>query len=106
MTESGRSLPKDVIENWPEIFGEVTLNVLPFKYLDSVMVNFKDGRTWEIKISSKTKRGGWPTFEKSLSELCKTYEDTIADVDFKLDTIRVKKDIKKSTDKFLKKTKL
>jgi len=106
VTKSGRILPKDVIAHWPEVFGEVELNVMPLKYLHTVLVNFKDGKTWEIKITEKTKREGWPAFEKSLAEICKTYEERIENVDFKLDTERVKKDIKKSTDKFLKKRKL
>lgn len=106
MTTAGRSLPKDVIENWPEVFGEVVLNVLPIKYLDTVLINFKDGKSWEIRITTKTKREGWSVFEKNLSEICKTYEASIENIDFKLDTTRVKKDIQRVTQQFLKKRKL
>jgi hypothetical protein len=102
----GRDLPEEVIKHWPEVFGEVKLNVLPLRYLHAVMVNFKDGKTWEIKVTAKTKKEGWETFEKSLSELFKTYESRIENIDFKLDTDRVKKDIEKETQKFLKKKKL
>jgi len=106
MTKTGRPLPKDVIEHWPEVFGEVHLNVLPLRYLHTVLVNFKDGKTWEVKITAKTKKEGWSAFEKNLAELFKTYESTIDNVDFKLDTERVRKDIEASTQKFLKKKKL
>jgi hypothetical protein len=106
MTKRGRNLPKDVIAHWPEVFGEVKLNVLPLRYLHTVLVNFKDGKIWEIKITAKARRDGWPAFEKNLSEVCKTYEDTIEDVDFKLDTERVRKDMEKLTQQFLKKKKL
>lgn len=102
----GRDLPEEVIKYWPEVFGEVKLNVLPLRYLHAVMINFKDGKTWEIKVTSKTKREGWETFEKSLSELCKAYEARIENIDFKLDTEKVKKDIERETQKFLKKKKL
>jgi hypothetical protein len=102
----GRNLPKDVVEYWPEIFGEVELNVLPLGYLHTVLVNFKDGKTWEIKITAKTRREGWRAFEKNLSELCKSYDERIDNIDFKLDTERVKKDIEKSTKQFLKRKKL
>jgi hypothetical protein len=103
---SGRILPKEVIDHWPEVFGEVKLNVLPLRYLHAVLVNFKDGKTWEIKVTAKTKRDGWESFEKSLSELFRAYERRIDNIDFKLDTIKVKKDIEKSTEKFLKDKKL
>jgi hypothetical protein len=106
VTKPGRSLPKDVIEHWPEIFGEVKLNVMPLRYLHTVLVNFKDGKTWEIKITAKTKKEGWVTFEKNLMELIKNYEENIENVDFKLDTPQVKKDIEASTQKFLKRKQL
>jgi hypothetical protein len=106
VTKPGRSLPKDVIDHWPEIFGEVKLNVMPLRYLHTVLVNFKDGKTWEIKITAKTKKEGWIAFEKNLMELIKNYEENIENVDFKLDTPQVKKDVEASTQKFLKRKKL
>ncbi len=106
MTSKGKLLPKDVIECWPEVFGEVKVNVLPLKYLHAVIITFKDGKVWEIKITTKTKNSDWETFEKSLSEMIKVYERRIESIDFKLDTDRVKKDIKRVTEKFLRKKKL
>jgi hypothetical protein len=106
VTLSGRVLPKEVIDYWPEVFGEVKLNVLPLRYLDVVLINFKDGKVWEIKITAKAKRDGWESLEKTLSDLVNSYESKIDNVNFKLDTVRVKKDIEKSTQHFLKKRKL
>jgi len=106
MTRTGRPLPKDVIANWPEVFGEVHLNVVPLRYLHTVLVNFKDGKTWEIKITAQARREGWLAFEQSLSEMVKNYEDSIDNVDFKLDALRVRKDVERSTGKFLRKKKL
>jgi len=106
MTSKGRILPKEIIAHWPEVFGDIKLNVVPLGYLRSVLVNFNDGKTWEIRVTPKVQDEGWDAFEKNLSELVKTYEDSIKDVDFKLDTEKVKKDIKRSTEKFLRKKKL
>ena len=106
MTSTGKQLPKDVIDHWPEVFEEIQLNVLPIKYLNSVLINFKDGKTWEVKISAEARKEGWTVFETQLSELVKNYEENIDNVDFKLDTLRVKKDIEKGTQQFLKKKKL
>ena len=103
MTKTGRVLPKEVIEHWPEVFGEVKLNVLPLKYLSAVLINFKDGKTWEVKVSAKAKQEGWDSFENSLTELFKTYENKIVDVDFKLDTKKIKTDVERKTQRFLKK---
>lgn len=106
MRYSGRILPKDVIKIWPEVFGEVHLNVLPLRYLHTVLVNFKDGKTWEIKITEKTRKEGWQIFEENLAELISSYKETLDNIDFKLDTDRVKIDVQRSTQRFLKKKKL
>jgi len=106
VTKSGKTLPKDVVDHWPEIFSEIQLNVLPLKYLNAVLINFKDGKSWEVKISAEARKEGWDVFEKQLSELVKNYEENIDNVDFKLDTIRVRKDIEKGTQQFFKKRKL
>lgn len=106
MTKTGKPLPKEVIAHWPEVFGDVKLNVVPLRYLSTVLINFKDGKTWEIKITTQTKKGGWEIFEKNLSEMVKAYEEKIDNIDFKLDTNRVRKDIEASTQKFLRKKKL
>lgn len=99
-------LPKEVIAHWPEVFEEVSLNVVPFQYIHSVVVNFKDSKSWEIKLTSQIRKEGWCAFQLHLSELLMSYDDTINDVDFKLDAVRVKKDIEKLTNKFFKKRKL
>jgi hypothetical protein len=103
---SGRILPKDVIKGWPEVFGEVHLNVLPLRYLHTVLVNFKDGKTWEIKITAKTRREGWDSFNENLADLISTYKENLDNIDFKLDTDRVKTDVQRSTQRFLKNKKL
>ena len=103
---AGKPFPKDVVEHWPEVFGEITLNVVPLKYLDSVTVTFKNKKVWEIKISSKQAQEDWNSFEINLKEMLVSYESEIENVDFKLDTERVKKDMINNTNKFLKKRKL
>ena len=106
MTLRKKLLPKEVIAHWPEVFEEVTLNVLPLHYVHSVVINFKDLKSWEIKLTSQLKKDGWDNFQQTLSELLLSYEDHIYDIDFKLDANHVKRDIEKSTNKFLKKIKL
>lgn len=102
----GNLLPNDVIAHWPEIFGDIKFNAVPLGYLNTVQIKFKDGKVWEIRITTKTKRNGWQAFQKSMEELCRTYEHSIEEVDFKLDPDRVRKDIEKMTQKFLKRSKL
>jgi|TARA_B110000908_G_scaffold103296_1_gene121659 hypothetical protein len=99
-----KRLPSSVIDTWPEIFKEINVDVVPIKYLDSINVKFKDGKTWEIDIK-KTKAKHDIDIESSLEELFNTHEEHIASIDFRLDTEQVKIDIKKRTQQFMKKRK-
>ena len=102
---NGRTFPKDVIDRWPEVFGEITLNVVPLTYLHAVKITFKNSKIWEIELQQES-LADWDSFEKHIKEMISEYEDRIESIDFKLDTDRIKKDIQKNTKKFLKNRKL
>lgn len=103
---AGKKFPNEIIDHWPEVFGEITLNVVPLRYLESITITFKNKKVWEIKIDNKQSQADWDTFESNLRQLLSTYEEEIDNVDFKLDTERIKKDMIKNTKRFLKKRKL
>jgi hypothetical protein len=106
LLKPNKLLPDEVRSYWPEIFDEVSLNVVPFHYIYSVIINFKDTKSWEIKVTKQIKKDGWMLFQTQLDELLDQYEHKIEDVDIKLDAVRVRKDIEKLTKNFLKKRKL
>ncbi len=103
---AGKKFPNEIIDHWPEVFGEITLNVVPLRYLESITITFKNKKVWEIKIDNKQSQADWDTFESNLRQLLSNYEEEIDNVDFKLDTERIKKDMIKNTKRFLKKRKL
>lgn len=102
---NGKSLPKEIIDRWPEVFGEITCNVVPLNYLNSINITFKNGKVWEIKVS-KNKVDDWDSFESQFKEMVHQYESDIENIDFQLDTQKIKTDITKHTQKFLKNKKL
>jgi len=102
---NGKPLPKDVIDRWPEGFGEITLNVVPLRYLHAVKITFKNDKVWEIELEKDSKLD-WDNFEKQIKDVLSQYEENIENIDFKLDTDRIKKDITKHTNKFLTNKKL
>lgn len=103
---NGKPLPKDVIDRWPEIFGEITLNVVPLCYLHAVKITFRNQKVWEIELEKQVKSGDWEAFEANIKEMLTQYESEIENVDFQLDTERIKKDVVKHTKKFLNNKKL
>lgn len=99
-------LPKDVIDSWPEVFGDIQMMVIPLKYLKTILVNFVDGRTWEINLTAADVKRGWKSLEQTLSDFFEKYSKNIKNIDYKIDMDRVKKDVQKTTNKFLKQVKL
>ena len=98
-----KQLPKEVIDHWPEVFKDVHIDVVPIEYLNSVRVEFVDGKIWDIDINTEKKPV--KDLEKSLDDLFDQYQNVIKNVDFRLDTDKVKADITKRTKTFLKKRK-
>ena len=99
-------LSRGVQNAWPEVFKDIKVDVIPIEYLTSIRVIFKDNKVWEIDmISSGNKLGDEAVLEDVLQELFDEYENSIANIDFRLDTERLKYDIQKRTRVFLKKGK-
>jgi hypothetical protein len=99
----GKSLPPDVVEQWPEVFGEINVEAVPLAYLHSMRIIFRGGKIWDINVAGQAKSRGTDNLEEHLRELLSSYEDEIEHIDFRLDVEKVKKDVIKETTRFLKK---
>jgi hypothetical protein len=95
-----KKLPQEIIDHWPEVFKHVDIDVVPLEYLQAIVVTFNDGKIWEIDTQKNSQN---IDLEEAIESLFEEYEDVIQSVDFRLDTPRVKRDIKKRTAQFLKK---
>ena len=98
-----KGLPPEVVNKWPDVFGDVDVRTIPIEYLHSLRVRFNNGKQRDIAVD--VNKNPAKQLEKTLSELFHTYDSSIKHVDFKLDTDRVKKDVQKSTNRFLKRRK-
>lgn len=98
-------LPDDVIKHWPEVFEDLDVKVVPLEYLHSIRVFFNDGKVWDIDVQKSKEKDLEGNLEDTLEELFQEYDEVITNVDFRLDTLRLKEDITKRTKYFLKKRK-
>lgn len=105
MPKKSTVLPKDVIAHWPEVFQDVTVEAVPIDYLHSVRVSFRDGKVWDIDIEKSKAKHPATDLETVLEQMFQEYDEYIVNVDFRLDTDRIKRDIQKRTKQFLKKNK-
>lgn len=102
---SETQLPPEVIEHWPEVFKDLDVQVVPLEYLHSIRVFFEDGKVWEIDIEKSKEKTSEENLEVTLEELFNEYDEVITNIDFRLDTKRLKEDIEARTKYFLKKRK-
>ena len=103
---NGKTLPQDVADLWPEIFNEIEMNVVPLNYVHLIEILFKNEKVWKINFRNISKNQSWDAIEQELKSIVKDYEEEIQSIDFKLDTAKIKRDISRSTKKFLKNKKL
>ena len=100
-----KKLPKEVVAHWPEVFSDLDVQTIPIQYLIGIKVMFKDGKNWYIRLKPSRKNFTHADLENTLQDIFRTYAGAIKNVDFSLDTQKIKKDIQKRTHKFIKKNK-
>lgn len=84
------------------MFEDLYMDTMPVAYVKVMILEFKDGRIWEIDIANQLAKGIDPDdVAKKLLETLTEYKDTIKSLDFKIDIEQLKSDIKKRTKKIL-----
>jgi hypothetical protein len=93
--------PRHLVKEWPEVFEDLYMNTMPVAYLDTVRLEFADGRVWQINIRDQLKEAEADSIADKLLETLSEYKDEIKKIDFKVDIERLKKDIGDSTKSIL-----
>ena len=89
--------PRHLVKEWPEVFEDLYMNTMPVAYLDSVRVDFTDGRVWEIDVKHELDKQTAEGIADVLISTLQEYKDEIKKIDFKVDVERLKKDIQDSS---------
>ena len=70
-----KSLPPEVVNKWPDVFGDVDVRAIPLEYLHSLRVRFNNGKQWDIAVD--VNKNPAKQLEKTLRELFHTYDSSI-----------------------------
>jgi hypothetical protein len=73
------------------------MNTMPVAYLDTIRLEFQNGRIWEIDIKEQLTESHSEHVADKLLETFSEYQDEISKIDFKIDIEKLKQDIKKET---------
>lgn len=84
------------MSEWPEVFDDLYMNTLPVSYLETLTIEFSNGRVWEIDIQDHEAEQSQSITDKVLDAF-QEYHEEISSVSFKIDIDRLKDDIKKSS---------
>ena len=77
------------------------MDTMPVAYVDKMIIEFTDGRVWEINVKEQLQKDNSDNIAKKLLDTLSEYKDTIKNLDFKIDVELLKNDIKKKTKKIL-----
>ena len=81
------------------MFEDLYMDTMPVAYVDTMILEFTDGRIWEIDIKDQLKTSDPDSVAKKLLDTLSEYKDTIKKLDFKINIEQLKNDIKNRTDK-------
>lgn len=83
------------------MFDDLYMNTMPVAYLDAMLLEFNDGRIWEINIKEHLVQDDPDSVAKKLLQTMNEYKDSIKKVDFKINIDLLKKEIQDRTNKLL-----
>jgi hypothetical protein len=89
--------PRHLIKEWPEVFDDLYMNTMPVAYLDTLVLEFVDGRIWEINISDQLGESDPDEVTDKLLTTMQEFKHDIAKIDFKINIDKLKSDIEDST---------
>ena len=78
------------------------MNTMPVHYLESIRLEFGNGRIWEINIREQLVNSHSDIVANKLVETFAEYKEDIKKIDFKIDVERLKKDIQIKSNDFFK----
>ena len=89
--------PDHLIKQWPEVFEDMYMNTMPLLYLNSVQIEFKDGRIWEIDVKTQLLNIDADTVADKILDIFEEYNKEIQEINFDVDTDKLKQDISNQT---------
>lgn len=99
---SNLNLSDDVLNEWSEVLSGVAVNAIPYTYINSLTIFFKNKKSWNINIdTSSSTEEELLQFEQTINEMMYIYKDHITDLDFSVDILKIKNDVELLTKQFL-----
>ena len=90
--------PRHLVKEWPEVFEDLYMNTMPVAYLETVHLEFANGRVWQINVKDQIIDADAQAIADKLMTTLQEYKDEIVKIDFKVNIEKLKLDIINSTN--------
>lgn len=94
--------PKNLIEEWPEVFEHIYMNSMPIWYVHGVELKFKDGRIWEVDITEQLPFNNEKDIVAKLMSALKEVSKEVEQVNFNINVKKLKEEINDQTKNIMK----
>lgn len=94
--------PKNLIEEWPEVFEHIYMNSMPIRYIHGVELKFKDGRIWEVDITEQLPFAEEKEIVAKLMSALKEVSKDVDQVNFNINVKKLKSDIEDQTKNIMR----
>lgn len=90
-------------EQWRELLDSIEISAIPIEYISKICIHLTNGSIYDIIVDPlKLSDESLDNIEESLETLIEECHDMIDRIDFQLNTDRIKNDISRETEDFLK----
>jgi hypothetical protein len=93
--------PNHLVQEWPEVFEDLYMNTMPVHYLETVRLEFQNGRVWEINIVEQLNSSASDIIADRLIDTFAEYKEDIKKIDFKINIQKLKEDIQNQSNNIL-----
>jgi hypothetical protein len=101
MPKIDNQLLQNFLSDWPNIFEDLQISSVPVTYLESMQLEFADGRIWEFDIKEQLLLHDDVNVSNNLTETFQEYHTEIVKLNFKINVEKIKSSIEDQTKKLL-----
>jgi hypothetical protein len=84
------------IKEWPEVFKDLYMDTTPLEYLESMTLEFSNGRIWKIDVIDQLENIDRNEISNRILNTFEEYHTEITKIDFRIDISK----LRKNTEKF------
>ena len=101
MQQPRPNVSNQIVKQWPEVFKNLYMDTMPLEYLETMTLEFSNGRIWKIDVMEQIEQQNRIDIADRILNTFDEYKDEIIKIDFRIDVEKLRNNTKDSTNNFL-----